>query len=236
MCKNTIIWSILTICALACQKNKDPLARQDVDQIQTPVQKQVKPKSNSEKTTNQDPEKALNNIMAEDSAPPIQEDSVPSLTVAKLEKPATPEPSLVPPKEVAPKPIHTTATKGRQLFLQAHQALKKRNWEKMRELYLASCQLGYTLGCHSYGWHQQKLGNLSNAARFYRISCQRNIGKSCNNLGALAETIKSYKQAENFYARGCSQNHKAACSNFKRLSSAAKVMQPNTPSLPIPAH
>ena len=117
-------------------------------------------------------------------------------------------------------------SKGRRFYQLAISEWKNRNWQKARNHYLTACQFGYARGCHRYGWHQQGIGNLTNAVRFYRFACKKGIAKSCNNMGWIAEKIKSFEQARNFYSMACMSKSRNGCANLTRIQEKNKAKNP----------
>ncbi len=101
-------------------------------------------------------------------------------------------------------------TRGRQLVAQG-------NVEEGQEYYLVACQLGYTEGCHKFGWHEERMGNIANAKQFYKIACEGGLSKSCNNIGFQLEKQHHWDEALDFYARACLEKHSTGCDNLKRL-------------------
>ncbi|WP_141735434.1 sel1 repeat family protein [Oligoflexus tunisiensis] len=100
--------------------------------------------------------------------------------------------------------------RGRQLVAQGHYA-------EGREYYLVACQFGYLEGCHKFGWHEERLGNINNARQFYKTACEGGISKSCNNLGFRLEKLQRWDEALDFYARACLEKHGTGCDNLMRL-------------------
>lgn len=113
--------------------------------------------------------------------------------------------------------VSADQSKGEALYVKARIQSNKGRYQSARDLYLASCQSGFSEGCHKFAWHEEKSGNRANAHQFYRQACEGGLGKSCNNLAFHFEQQKNWDKALDFYANACMKKHEPSCQNLKRL-------------------
>ena len=107
--------------------------------------------------------------------------------------------------------------KAAALYQRGRQLVAQGQFEEGQDYFLVACQFGHSEGCHKFGWHEERLGNLSNARQFYKTACEGGLSKSCNNLGFQLEKLQHWDEALDFYARACLEKHETGCDNLKRL-------------------
>lgn len=113
--------------------------------------------------------------------------------------------------------VDAERSKGDALYVKARIQANKGRFQAARDLYLASCQAGFSEGCHKFAWHEEQAGNRANARQFYRQACEGGLGKSCNNLAFHFERDKNWDKALDYYATACMKKHEPSCQNLKRL-------------------
>ncbi|MCX6131707.1 MAG: hypothetical protein NTX25_21935 [Proteobacteria bacterium] len=203
----TIVWG------LACEQRKGSLLPSRLESqakiLEVPNDASKKPSLSAKTlpTELQEQEDALN------SSSPFKESELQDLETVKQEALSRikSNPAAMHPEE------SSSRSRASKLYLRGEQLSAQGKLSEGLDFYLVACQLGYLLGCHRFGWHEEQSGNLANAKQFYRLACEGGINKSCNNLGVQLERHQDWSEALDSYARACLNQHQIGCENLKRL-------------------